>query len=385
MSEIPSGSVDPAILEKCSLYPDYVEAKLGFRNHWYPVIFSYELAEGAFLSHQILGDRLLLNRIDGEVFAVRDRCAHRGVAFSRKIECYKKGTISCWYHGFTYKMDNGELCDIMTSPRSNLIGRTSIPSFPVQESKGLIFVFMGDMEPPPLADDVPPGFLDENRSIRGVRQEVAANWRIGCENGFDSTHIFIHKDSMLVEGNDIALPLGFVPTSKDTFKIVDGDTGPKGIYDLLAEHCEPVFEGKVDGETVLHGHMGAKRVAYDISIWLPCVLRVDPWPDPSLTQYEWYVPIDENRHYYIQTLGKEVNNAEEEKEFAAEFKDKWKTMALAGFNDDDVWAREAQQEFYQHDEAWYKEQLFEADRNISKWRQLASRHHRGIQRKEHII
>ena len=385
MSEIPRGFVDPAILEKCSLYPDYVEAKLGFRNHWYPTVFSDELAEGAFLSHEILGDRILLSRVDGQVFAVRDRCAHRGVAFSRKLECYKKGTITCWYHGFTYKMDSGELCDIITNPDSNLIGRSSIPSYPVEESKGLIFVFMGDIEPPALADDVPPGFLDENRTIRGVRQEVAANWRIGCENGFDSTHIFIHKDSVLVEGNDLALPLGFVPTSKDTFKIVDGASGPKGVYDLLAEHCEPVFEGKVDGETVLHGHMGANRVAYDISIWLPCVLRVDPWPGPSLTQYEWYVPIDENRHYYIQTLGKEINSAEEEKVFAAEFEKKWKAMALAGFNDDDVWAREAQQEFYQHDEAWYKEQLFEPDRNISKWRQLASRHHRGIQRHEDII
>ena len=377
--------VDPAILEKCSLYPDYVEAKLGFRNHWYPTLFSNELAESEFLSHEILGERLLLIRVDGKVFAVRDRCLHHGVRFSRKPECYKKGTISCWYHGFTYKLDSGELCDIITNPRSNLIGRAKIQTFPVQEAKGIIFIFMGDMDPPQLEDDVPPGFLDENRAIRGVRQEVAANWRIGCENGFDSTHVFIHKDSILIEGNDIVLPLGFVPTSKDTFKIVDGPDGPKGVYDLLAEHCEPVFEGKVEGETVLNGHMGSNRVAYDISIWLPCVLRVDPWPDPSLTQYEWYVPIDEDRHFYVQTLGREVNNPDEERIFEDEFENKWKDLALIGFNKDDIWAREAQQEFYKNDEAWYKEQLYEPDRNISKWRQLASRHHRGIQRYEHII
>ena len=88
--------VDPDILEKCSLYPDYVEGKLGFRNHWYPTLLSEELAEGEFKAHEILGDRLLLTRVDGEVFAVRDRCLHRGVPFSRKPECYKKGTITCW-------------------------------------------------------------------------------------------------------------------------------------------------------------------------------------------------------------------------------------------------------------------------------------------------
>ncbi|NKB37954.1 MAG: Rieske 2Fe-2S domain-containing protein [Gammaproteobacteria bacterium] len=377
--------VDPDILEKCSLYPDYVEAKLGFRNHWYPTLLSEELAEGEFKAHEILGDRLLLTRVDGEVFAVRDRCLHRGVPFSRKPECYKKGTITCWYHAFTFDMASGELVDIMTNPRSNLIGKTGIAAFPVQEAKGLIFIFMGDDEPAALKDDVPPGFLDEDVCIRGIRQEVAANWRIGCENGFDSTHVFIHKESILLDGNDIALPLGFVPTSRDTFKVVTEEEGPKGIYDLLAEHCEPVFEGTVQGETVLQGHMGETRVASDISIWLPGVLRVDPWPDPSLTQFEWYVPIDEERHYYIATLGRKIATSEDESAFADEFENKWKDLALRGFNDDDIWAREAQQTFYKNDEAWYKEQLFEPDRNISKWRQLASEHNRGIQRYEHLL
>jgi carbazole 1,9a-dioxygenase terminal dioxygenase component len=377
--------VAPEVLEKCSLYSDYVEAKLGFRNHWYPTLFSHELAEGEFKQHKILGDQLLLTRVDGEVFAVRDRCPHRGVPFSRKPECYKKGTVTCWYHAFTFKMATGELVDIITNPRSNLIGQVRIPSFSVQEAKGIIFVFMGDIEPPELVNDVPPGFLDDDLAVRGVRQEIASDWRVGCENGFDSTHVFIHKDSILVEGNDLALPLGFVPTSRDSFKVVDEPAGPKGVYDLLAEQCEFVWEGKIEGETVIHGHMGETRVAQDISIWLPGVLRVNLWPDPSLTQFEWYVPIDEGKHFYVQTLGRRVNSAEDEAVFGKEFDEKWKSLALAGFNDDDIWAREALQEFYKHDEAWYKEQLFEPDRNISKWRQLASQHHRGIQRYEDIL
>ena len=47
------------------LYPEYVEAKMGFRNHWYPTLFSAELAEGAFKPFPILGDRLFLARVDG--------------------------------------------------------------------------------------------------------------------------------------------------------------------------------------------------------------------------------------------------------------------------------------------------------------------------------
>ncbi len=70
--------VNPDILKKCQQYSAYVEAKLGFRNHWYPTLFSDELAEGEFRSHPLLGDRLLLSRVDGKVLAVRDRCLHHG-------------------------------------------------------------------------------------------------------------------------------------------------------------------------------------------------------------------------------------------------------------------------------------------------------------------
>jgi carbazole 1,9a-dioxygenase terminal dioxygenase component len=377
--------VDPAVLAKCALYPQYIEAKLGFRNHWYPTLLSGELKEGEFRPFEVLGDRLLLTRNGGKVLAVRDRCLHRGVPFSRKVECYKPGTVTCWYHGFTYRMDNGELIDIITHPKSNMIGRQRIPAFQTQEASGLIFVFMGDITPPPLADDVPPGFLDPDLAVGARRTEVHANWRIGCENGFDSTHIFIHRNSPLVEGNDLLLPLGLVPTSRDTFEVIDDETGPKGVFDHLYEHCEPVFDGKVGGETVMKGHLGKTQVAYNISMWLPCALRVLPWPGTGMTQFEWYVPIDEDRHFYLQTIGRKVASEEERRQFIEEFNTKWCDLALKGFNDDDIWAREAQQEFYYNDEAWTREHLFEPDRNISQWRQLASRRNRGVQRREHLL
>jgi carbazole 1,9a-dioxygenase terminal dioxygenase component len=340
--------------------------------------------EGKPVAHQLCGDRLLLKRIDGKVYAIRDRCLHRGVQLSRKPECYTKNTITCWYHGWTYRFDTGELCDIVTDPQSSIIGKRRTRTFPVTEAKGLVFVFMGEMDPPPLAHDVPPGFLDDDLAVRAVRKHVKANWRIGCENGFDSTHVFIHKRSILIEGNDLILPLGFVPSTDRAFKVEENDDGPCGVYDLLAEHSKPVFEGKIGGDKVLNGHMGTTRVANNISIWLPCVLRVQPWPDPTLTQYEWYVPEGPDTHWYVQTLGRSVTNEADRRAFDREFDEKWRDMALAGFNDDDIWAREATQEFYGSDWGWIDEQLFEPDQNIIEWRKLASRRNRGIQRLEDL-
>lgn len=382
------GFVSAEILDRVAVGREYVAAKFGFRNHWYPALFSHEIAEGEVKPVELLGERILLKRIDGRVFGLRDRCLHRGVPLSRKIECFSKDTISCWYHGFTYRFEDGALCDILGAPQSRAIGRKRLRTYPVQEAKGLVFVFVGDeLESlPPLAEDVPPGFLDPDLAIRGMRRIVEANWRIGAENGFDSTHIFIHRRAELIRNNDLALPLGLVPKGRDSFRRVEEPGGPKGVFDLFdPDHVTPIFTATVGGHTVLEANPeGANKLPHHISIWMPGVLRVHPWPDPALTQFEWYVPVNGERHIYLQTLGKRVASAAEERAFAEEFESRWRPVALQGFNDDDVWAREATEPFYRDDTGWLREQLFEADGNILEWRKLASRHNRGIQRPEHL-
>ena len=381
--------VDAQILDRVRVGREYVAAKFGFRNHWYPALFSHEIAEGELQPIELLGEKIVLKRIDGSVHGIRDRCLHRGVQFSRKLQCYTKDTLTCWYHGFTYRFRDGVLCNIVGAPQSGVIGKRRIKTYPVQEAQGLVFVFVGDdLQPlPALAEDVPPDFLDADLVVRGVRSEVQANWRIGCENGFDSTHIFIHRDAAIIKENDIALPLGLVPKGRGSFRCVEEPGKPKGVFDLFdPEHVTPVFEGAVEQQKVLAANAEAKhKLPHHISIWLPGVLRVHPWPDPTLTQYEWYVPIDGARHIYLRTLGRRVASGSEVAQFDREFESRWRPLALEGFNADDIWAREATEPFYRDDTGWLREQLFEADGNIVEWRKLASRHNRGIQLPEHVI
>lgn len=383
-----AGFVSEDILKKVKVGRAYVAAKYGFRNHWYPAFLSADLVEGEPRAVRICGEPLLLKRIDGKVHAIRDQCLHKGVPLSRKIECYTKDTVTCWYHGWTYRFADGQLSAIVGVPESNVIGRRRIKTYPIEEAKGVVFVFIGDedYDVPPLAQDVPPGFLDDGIAIRGRWLEVKSNWRIGCENGFDSTHIFIHKDSELVEDAELMLPLGLVPKSNDTFVVQDGPDAPKGVFDIFSpETIEPVFEGKIENETVRTGHLAGKHLLpHQISMWLPCALRVQPWPAPDLTQFEWYVPIDGERHIYFQFLAKNVANAAEETAFDKEFHERWVPKALIGFNKDDIWAREASEAFYADDTGWIREMLFEADGNIVRWRDLASKHNRGIQAPEHV-
>jgi carbazole 1,9a-dioxygenase terminal dioxygenase component len=382
------GFVDPSLLERVRVGRDYVAAKYGFRNHWYPALFSHEIGAGEVRAVELLGEKIVLRRIDGRIHGLRDRCLHRGVQLTRQTTCLTKDTLTCWYHGFTYRFDNGELCNIVGAPDSRAIGRKHLQTYPVQEAQGLVFVFVGDPvdQPPPLAEDVPPGFLDSDLAVRGVRSDVQANWRIGCENGFDSTHIFIHRNAELIRANDLALPLGLVPKGRGSFRTVDQPGEPKGVYDYFSpDHVTPVFEGVVRGERVLTANPdAANKLPHEISMWLPCVLRVHPWPDPTLTQYEWYVPIDGARHIYLRVLARHVRSDAERADFDREFDTRWCALSLEGFNNDDIWAREAMERFYGDDTGWYREQLFEADGNILEWRKLASRANRGIQRPEHV-
>lgn len=358
----------------------YIEAKLGFRNYWYPALLSHELADDRPVGVRLLGENILLRRVEGRVYAVHDQCPHRGVRFSRKPECYTADTITCWYHAFTFSFRDGGLVEILTEPGSNLVGKLALKTYPVTEAQGIVFVYIGDGAPGALANDVAPGFLDQDLAVAGIRDEVRSNWRIGAENGFDTTHIYIHRESPLVTGNRIALPLGLVPGGRHGITTYQ-DGEPKGVLDRMSESYQPVFAAGIGGHKVVEsrGIGNEKIIAKQVSIWMPGMLKVDPFPDPELVQFEWYVPIDVDTHMYWRVLGKKVSDAAEAEGFAQEFKSRWVSLALHGFNDTDIWAREAMQEFYKDDTAWQREHLFKPDLCIVEWRKLASRYHRGLQ------
>lgn len=389
--------VEEDILKKVPRWRNYLAAKLGFRNHWYPIRFSRDVPENQVVSAKLLGESILLKRVNGKVFAIRDRCIHRGVRFSEKTECYTEGTITCWYHGFTYKWDSGLLCDVIASPDNPLIGKKKVTTYPVEEVKGLIFVFVGDegFEVPPLRLDVPPNFLDDDMYYQGFIYNVDANWRIGIENAFDALHIYIHRESPLIPNTQRSLPLGHRAGSKER-DIVDDPDGPIGLQNTkFAEGSnsgvQPLYVGQVEGRDVVWGtkmhstpEEAAKKRSTGDCAFLPCVFRIDNFPFPGGCQYEWSVPVTEDTHLFIAVLGKRCDSEEERRNFDHEFWHRWKPVSLEGFNNQDIMAREAMQKFYRRDSNWLEEVLVSDDLAILTWRELCHKHARGIQTPEQI-
>lgn len=384
--------VDPALLDRIKHWRNYFAAKVGFRNHWYVAAFADELPEGGFLARKILGEDIIFRRIAGKVYGMKDRCIHRGIRLSDKPECHTPGTISCWYHGFTFRWEDGVLCNIIGAPNSQLIGKRKIKIYPVQEAKGLIFAFIGDADfaVPPLATDVPPTFLDDDRVVRGEKRLVQANWRTGPEGGLDEIHRYLHRDSKLLLATHATMPLGHTSVHKNRCEIVEPNDGAKGVidqFDANIMYFEADIEeskGVVKGIRFDSGGAPRPRRAISASCWLPATLRVQGFPGEGTTFFEWYTPINETQHYCFLTITKPCNNDAERHQFESDYQQRWRRYAINDFLQQDISARESTQHFYRHDRAWIDEVLVEEDFMLMEWRRLASRHARGIQKPSHI-
>ena len=381
-----------------SQYQPYKDAAWGFVNHWYPALFSEELPEDHVEGIQICGKQIVLRRVDGKIFALKDQCLHRGVRLSAKPMCYNKETITCWYHGFTYDLNDGALKTIVGNPDDPLIGTTGITTYPVHEVNGMIFVFVRDddfpdEDVPPLSHDLPvrfpenserfphplwptpPSLLDDNAVCLGMHRTGESNWRIACENGFDNAHILIHQDNTIVQAYNWVLPLGIRPVSDDCITLIEDEDGPKGLMQwLFTDRWEPILENKTLGVKV----EGLNSRFYRTSVVLPGVLLVENWPEEHIVQYEWYVPITDDTYEYWEVLVKVCPTEAERKAYQYRFDRVFKPLALEGFNNCDLYAREAMQEFYADGTGWEAEQLVATDVSPITWRKVASRHNRGI-------
>jgi phenylpropionate dioxygenase-like ring-hydroxylating dioxygenase large terminal subunit len=273
-------------------WPRYESAVLGFRDYWYPVLWSNDVGHKP-RALTLMGERIMLMRERGKLYALHDRCPHRGVPLSMGRQEFP-GTLSCCYHGWTFDLQNGRLVAAITDgPDSPICGKVAVKTYPVEERLGLIWVFMGDGPPPPVESDIPDELLAaaaDGRLTRVGRISVRqGNWRLAAENGFDEGHAkFLHRNAVWT-----FMRLMPVWTQVRTVPTEDG----KWITNV---HDAAFFSSDFPGLGSWPPHHWWKRrpkYRIRISIRLPGALRVE-WP--RFWHYEWYVPQDAEHHRYIQ-------------------------------------------------------------------------------------
>jgi len=357
-----------------SAWPKYEAATLAFAGWWYPVAWSNQITDRP-TGVQVCGERIVLQREGDRVHALHDRCPHRGVPLSLGKREFP-GTVTCPYHGWTFGLEDGELCAVITDgPDSPICGKARVRTYPVEERVGLVWVFMGDCVPHLIDEQLPAELLGTEYTIGGRIATRTGNWRFACENGYDEGHAkYLHRTSWW-------RLFKVMPTWNETH-IEERDGWLYRVQDAV--HWDADFAGlgtwtnkrwwklkPPEAKSFTLGNTGAAREVDPViarqeypgfvSVGLPGVLRV---AYPQFIHYEFYVPIDADHHRYVGVMV----------QFKTGARGLWYRLRYAlgirwlfhgNFSNQDAWMVEAMDA--------PPERLYRPDISLIAWRRLCER------------
>ena len=157
------------------------------RRYWIPACLSSEIAEpdGAPARVRLLGEDLVAFRdTDGRIGLIEESCPHRGASlfYGRNEEC----GLRCTYHG--WKFDVTGQCTDQRSELRPFFQKIKIISYPVHESGGIVWTYMGPTETmTPFRDfgteSLPPDLVSANK------ETVYCNFVQSMDGDLDTAHI----------------------------------------------------------------------------------------------------------------------------------------------------------------------------------------------------
>lgn len=163
------------------------------REAWYCVRSTGSLATGAMTSVTILGEQIVIGRTKlGELFALRDRCPHRGAPLSEGQ--FDGVAITCPFHGWRFGADGR--CKAMPTLVDGDVadpGQVKVGEFPIHESDGIIWLYPGTR--PELAPPVPAlALADKTRCRVAVSVLVEASYDLSVLSLIDPGHVgYVHN------------------------------------------------------------------------------------------------------------------------------------------------------------------------------------------------
>ena len=248
------------------------------RRYWHPICTSAELPEpdGDPLRTRLLGqDFVVFRDSQGRVGVLDELCMHRGASLA--LGRVEEGGIRCLYHGWKYAVD-GRILDTPNHEDPRYRERLKAPAYPVHESAGLVWTYIGPAEQqPPFRrfgfEDVP----DSHRVV--LRINYHANYLQLWEGGADTAHVtMLHSN--------VARPSWALDGGKQASGIADdllveafNDTAPK------LEIEDTTFGYHYAGIRTEPGEAGTRRNVRVVPIFLPGG-RIIPFRDFSTWVFE---------------------------------------------------------------------------------------------------
>ena len=157
------------------------------RRYWTPACLSSDIPEPDCtpLRVRLLSEDLVAFRdSEGRIGLIDQNCPHRGTSlfFGRNED----GGLRCVYHGWQFDV-HGQCIDMPSEPGSVFKDKLKVLSYPVHESGGVIWTYMGPR-------DKMPGFRDfgtehlPREKWRAASFLQPMNWMQAMEGTIDTTH-----------------------------------------------------------------------------------------------------------------------------------------------------------------------------------------------------
>jgi phenylpropionate dioxygenase-like ring-hydroxylating dioxygenase large terminal subunit len=251
----------------------------------------------------------------------------------------------------------GELKAALTDgPDSPVCGKVRVRTYPVEERAGLVWVYMGEGKPPPVEEDIPEAFLHSDSVVVGRITERPGNWRYAAENGFDEAHAkYLHRYGSLwtlfrqIPAWSRRKSGPVLDENRVWLSRIPDEVGMQADYPGL-------------GRWPKHRWWKKRGPGGKLSIRLPGLLRSQY---KMHAHYEWYIPVDQYKHRYLQTLVTRGAIST-----ALDFRIRYwlyrRWLFHVGFNSQDGWMVRLMPETA-------PERLFRPDSSITAWRRLCDR------------
>ena len=164
-------------------------------NNWYAACVADELGDTPVRVKMLAHSYVLFRDGEGSIRCLSDYCCHRGARLSQG-ECINGG-IMCPQHGWEFNSEGKcTLIPAGTKTPTEPPKRARVPSYPVEEKYGLVFVFLGDLgdDERPAIPDIMPEWDSGNWHKDVITREKNVNFIRMCENYNDPCHVhYIHE------------------------------------------------------------------------------------------------------------------------------------------------------------------------------------------------
>jgi phenylpropionate dioxygenase-like ring-hydroxylating dioxygenase large terminal subunit len=327
---------------------------LGFRNYWYPVMFSKALGPKP-VRMRLLGDDVIVLRSKGKARTLQALCPHRGAPLALGV-CLKDGTISCWYHGFTFDTETGEcIAALSEGPESAAPGHLAARTYPTEERCGLVWVYVGEGIAPPIEEDLPEDLLHEDAVLVGRFSVWNIPWRPTMDNGIDTAHpFFLHRKHPYVRFDTL-------PAFAKVKPVRNGKWLRALVEDVSMGGDFPGF-GQWPPARDRWFRRPKASVKFRQELRLPGVARIT-WEPSGLTSLRFSVPVDEKRTLTLQCLVRRANGLK-----AIWFKLHYYCYEMWRYH---VWFQEDDKTVLDSIDPLVPEKLTQSDVAVVHWRRMA--------------